>query len=328
VQDSSKDRDDYRQAIRYLLGELTGSDAEAFEQRYLADQDTFELLEAVEEDLIEDYLRDGLSPGDKSLFELRYASRSENRQKIEFAKELLRCAAPEQSQPAPSADLATPPPPVEAPKTTPISRQRLGPRSPSRPFAIAAAAALVLLAGVAIWLGISLTRLASRLAAEQQERARLERAEQDLRTQLETAQNNNQALSNELQKVQDQLRALEQRGSTGSIVSLLLWPSSVRGAGHPAEARLDPGVARLDLQLALNDLDFDLYRVTVRQLSGGVIWTANALKPNSAVKGKILKLSLPAANLKPGLHVVTLEGVSPSGQTSYAGEYSFTVTRP
>jgi hypothetical protein len=65
--------------VSYVLGELVGERAEEFERRYLGDQDTFEVLEAVEEDLIEEY----------ELFERRYMSRPENREKIEFARVLL-----------------------------------------------------------------------------------------------------------------------------------------------------------------------------------------------------------------------------------------------
>jgi hypothetical protein len=75
--------------VSYVLGELVGERAEEFERRYLGDQDTFELLEAVEEDLIEEYLRGGLSADVRELFERRYMSRPENREKIEFARALL-----------------------------------------------------------------------------------------------------------------------------------------------------------------------------------------------------------------------------------------------
>ncbi|MGH9762473.1 MAG: hypothetical protein ACREDR_36515, partial [Blastocatellia bacterium] len=103
---SSKDEEQYREIVNYLFGELADKQAEEFEQQYLADQETFELLEAIEEDLIEDYLSGTLPETDRLLFEQRYLPKPENREKIDFAKKFLHCASLERVETERSAQVA------------------------------------------------------------------------------------------------------------------------------------------------------------------------------------------------------------------------------
>ncbi|HWX40843.1 MAG TPA: hypothetical protein VN345_06800, partial [Blastocatellia bacterium] len=246
--------------VSYLLGELTGDKAEEFEQQYLADQDTFELLEAVEEELIEDYLRGALSPAERVLFERRYMSRPENQEKIEFARNLLESLS-DKLEPAPSPE---PSPheadstwhrlqPVQSPKPSPPEPEsalhRLKPVPPpvqsrsisARYVFYSVAASLVFGIAVAICL-LAISRMNARLAAADRQQARLEQEAEDLRARLEAEQGNNKALADQLQSVQDQLKSLQQRGASGSVLSLILQPLMTRGATESGpQIPLKPG---------------------------------------------------------------------------------------
>jgi hypothetical protein len=67
--------------------------------------------------------------------------------------------------------------------------------------------------------------------------------------------------------------------------------------------------------------DYQSYRATIRRLSGGTIPRPGTLRRS----GKYVSVKLSAEVLKPGVYRITLEGIAPDGNPSYAGEYNFTV---
>ncbi|HKV38639.1 MAG TPA: hypothetical protein VJX67_05465 [Blastocatellia bacterium] len=360
MQDSFKDEEQYREVVDYLLGELKDEDAEQFEQRYLSDQDTFEYLESVEEDLIEDFLSSRLGAHDRLLFEQRYLPRPENREKIDFAKKLLACILPEpesedsrlessgpqRDQPN-KTDQAQEGTPSEVQKKTnghePVSvntKLDFGASRPSIParkswiysrgFAAAAAVALLVLV---VYLTVDVRRLHNRLASIEQTKARLEQTERELQNRLEAEQGNNKQLSEELERIKDQLKTLEPKGTGGAggigstIVSLFLPLNGTRSSSHSHPVRLPPGTATLDLKLGLTRLDLVACQATVRQLTGGVVESARNLKPSRTSSGAVVEVKVPAIGLKPGDYIVTLDGTTASGEPAFAGECSFTVIR-
>ena len=66
----------------FLLGKLTDEDRERIEGLFLTDSQTRERVLALEQDLVDDYLEDGLSQGDKERFVSRYARTDEQRRKL------------------------------------------------------------------------------------------------------------------------------------------------------------------------------------------------------------------------------------------------------
>jgi hypothetical protein len=66
----------------FLLGKLTGEDRERIEGWFLTDSQMSERVLALEQELIDDYLEDGLSQGDKERFVSRYARTDEQRRKL------------------------------------------------------------------------------------------------------------------------------------------------------------------------------------------------------------------------------------------------------
>ena len=63
----------------FLLGKLTDEDREKIEGLFLTDSQARERVLALEQDLVDDYLEDGLSQGDKVRFVSRYARTDEQR---------------------------------------------------------------------------------------------------------------------------------------------------------------------------------------------------------------------------------------------------------
>ena len=72
----------------YLLGWLSDQETSELESEYMADETRFEEILAVEDDLRDAYARSELSSSDREAFEKRFLVLPEQRQKLEFAKVL------------------------------------------------------------------------------------------------------------------------------------------------------------------------------------------------------------------------------------------------
>ena len=74
--------------IRYLLGRLPENQQIEIEERAFEDPSLLQTIQNVENDLIDEYVRGGLSFRDRRQFELRFMASAERRRKVEFAKAL------------------------------------------------------------------------------------------------------------------------------------------------------------------------------------------------------------------------------------------------
>src|SRR6185503_3994854 len=78
---------------RYLLGELSEAQQVEIEDRAFADKDYLASITAVENDLIDEYVRHELSDADRRKFESRFLASAERWKRVEFAKALARVPA-------------------------------------------------------------------------------------------------------------------------------------------------------------------------------------------------------------------------------------------
>src|SRR5829696_7628965 len=89
----------------FLLGKINDEERERIEDLYLTDSQTRERVLALEQDLIEDYLENSLTPEDKARFLLRYAQTDEQQRKLRITKSIKDWAIKEAR--APEAAAAT-----------------------------------------------------------------------------------------------------------------------------------------------------------------------------------------------------------------------------
>ena len=80
------------QLTRYLLGELTEEQQAEIEERAFRDRRYLLEIEAVECDLIDDYVRGALSEVQRRQFEERFLASAERRRKLKFAQALRSVA--------------------------------------------------------------------------------------------------------------------------------------------------------------------------------------------------------------------------------------------
>lgn len=73
---------------RYLLGELSESDQQAFEEAYFRDAALFEQVAIVETELIDDFVRGRLDESIRARFETQYLAEGRRRERVKFAEAL------------------------------------------------------------------------------------------------------------------------------------------------------------------------------------------------------------------------------------------------
>ncbi|HEX5705178.1 MAG TPA: hypothetical protein VFX97_18405 [Pyrinomonadaceae bacterium] len=142
-----------RQTIRdYLLGDLVGEQQTQFEERLLASDTVYEELVMIEDELIDEYLHEGLSARERESFESHFLAAPEHQEKLRFARTFTKYVTAE----GPKYQLATDERVAEEPPTK-ISRPSsrwfgfLPIRNPIYGYALTAALVLVVV-GVT-WLG-------------------------------------------------------------------------------------------------------------------------------------------------------------------------------
>lgn len=76
-----------QQAIReYLLGQLSSEQLSEFEERLLTDDDVLQELEIVEDEMVDEYLREELTPADRAGFESHFMAAPQHCEKLAFAR--------------------------------------------------------------------------------------------------------------------------------------------------------------------------------------------------------------------------------------------------
>lgn len=77
---------------RFLLGALSEEEEIRVENEYFTNPERFEEMEAAENDLIDTYVRGGLSGSERQLFRIRYLNSPARRSKVDFARALNEVA--------------------------------------------------------------------------------------------------------------------------------------------------------------------------------------------------------------------------------------------
>lgn len=80
---------DDQQIRRYLLAELEGYERTAFDEEILGNDEFFEVVQAVEDELIDEYVLEDLSPAERERFETYFLTTADRRRRTELAR-LLR----------------------------------------------------------------------------------------------------------------------------------------------------------------------------------------------------------------------------------------------
>lgn len=313
---------------RYLIGDLPEEQQVEIEDRAFADKEYLALVTAVENDLIDEYVRGELSKVDQQKFESRFLASAERRKRVEFAKALARV-----------------PVAATAPERTVISEPNrwswrdslyafISGLNPAAKFAVAAVM-LVLLVGGA-WLLTETLRLRSQLTQLQaQNQARQNELQHQVDAERRRNEELNARLTQEKQQREQSDESLRQISETGSetparpvIASLTLLPGLSRGDGGKSSLNLAADARLVRLRIGIDpDEPYKTFAVELRTATGRQVWTRENLTARTRGRARAVSLTLPASALKSGDYELRLSGRQEGGESEDVGFYYFDVKK-
>jgi hypothetical protein len=279
---------------KYLLGQASAEDQRTIEQRLMTEQDYYDQLLKMEEELTDTYVRGELKAPDKEAFEKHFLCSPERQRNLEFARALNRYL------------LAN-----EQPPTTQLRWYG----GTGKIALLCAVLVLAILSGV-LW--HKTAQLNEKLALSELQRSQAEQREKTLEQQLEHLQ---QSKTN-----QPNLPPVPHPADQ-DLLSLVLTPGINRGADHVPTAVLRPDKSRLLLRLKVQDISRGSYLAELQTLEGKAIWTRSGLKAQPASNGGLVEVVLPASNLGQSDYLLVLSVAAPDGSVNKVATYYFRVQK-
>jgi hypothetical protein len=258
----------------YLLGELTGEEAERLEGRLLAEDDLFELSEAVEADLLEEYAQGSLAPAERERVQRRLASSPRGRERLAMTRALRLLAAGGSGRGA----------------ILPFVPHAREPARPRLRWIVALAAGLLVAAGLA-WLALVRPPVAQRVAERPAPPlAPVPRAHEVPKAPAPPAPT----------VAPEPVKAVFQ-------LSLL----SLRGAESREKLRVPADAGTVELQISVEGMeDFQTFHLTVRDRNGKIAKEERGLKPRTLKGARAIVLDLPADLLPAGKYEIQPQGLA------------------
>jgi hypothetical protein len=302
---------------RFLLGELPEADQTAIERELLADREKFEQVCAVEDDLIDSYLRKKMSRGDLERFEIHYLASQYNRERVASAQILIaeidRIARGR----------------VTAGETDGYWwKQYLDSIHWPQPALGVALVLAILFASGALWLYLERARLLGEIAKIENE-ARVERAsfkerqqELELRNQgLERARaDERQRYEESRAALEEQLR-IQQPSLNIAVLSFLLTPAPVRGEKTQPSLTLPLLTGRVRFLMELNSYGYAGYQVSLQTVEGREILRGPAGKLRLGKNREFASLTIQAGKLTTNDYILILSGQTADGREEEIDRY-------
>jgi hypothetical protein len=294
---------------RYLLGDVSEEEQVQLEEQFFADDERYQQLVALEDELRYDYAQGTLNPRQRGLFEKRFLTAPAEQKKVELAKAVLLKTREEAAR-------------LKAePETKRSWWQAFAGFFTLRPMPLATAAAA--LCAIAFF---------SETVHLRRELNQLEIHSGEQQKAAQVAMNQQKALGDargrELQQERNRREQLEQDAakpkpaSAPLVLAFALSPGLVRDAEGPKRLRIPPDAdsVKLKLDLKAADRSVDL-RASLQNLDNQELWSQDVRATASGVV-----LTLPARVLAPGDYVIELKSRAVD-EPARAGEYYFTVVQ-
>lgn len=317
--------------VGYLLGLATEMEQGQVETRYFRDQDFYEQVLALEDELICDYLSNELTGTERRRFEEHFLQTAHRRKKFQATRKLMAYLA-DQGVAARGASPAISTRPVTKTQTTNPATGGLldslgGLLAPKLALGwMAAATAVLLVCG--FWLTGKITNLRQSLRQSESERIALQQQRENLRgtasrQRAEVAAKRDEAnsLSELVASGANTLSASMERHVPSMTPILKLSLATARSANKPADLRLSK---EIQATLIAISLESDLSEASRYQVKMRAVETSSPTWQWEAVpQSRQLMLEIPTHSLAAGLYSLTVKRIeAPRSETESAeGEF-------
>jgi hypothetical protein len=282
----------------YLLGDLSGKDCTAVEDRLFLDHNFFETIQFHEDELIDDYIHGNLSAREKTLFETNFLASPRRKERLKTALAL-------------DAYIAQQVPPQA--RSNWLTRFRITQKGAFLPrLAFAACMLAIILAGLVVSIKLHRQRESAE-AVRQLSAPPQETGDSHERANLPATETNARTPALPGARI----------GQSADVASLVLPPGLVRGnEEHILEIRKDVRVVRLLLE-ATYELPAGDYAVVIHNVSNVHVWTKNLQLTRT--QRPPLQLDIPVEVLPLGTYTVSLSKTGSDAVSYPPIEYAFVV---
>lgn len=297
---------------KFLLGELSESERAALEDRVLSDDDFFEQLLVVEDDLIDAYVRNELPARERKLFEARFQAGPQNLERLEFAKTLRRSFGERPGSTRSNAEAGS------------WWQTLVNDLRGNRSLAWATAVVLVAVALGGIWIFINRSQL-----ERPNEQALNQQPPTDPSPVVQQSDNANASgqgstTPSPLPVPSPSLDKTSRESNKPVVATFLLTPGILRDAGSSRDLVVPPGTTHVSFQLPLEQGSgdgFRKYHLSLSLADGRKIWSG-VVKP---IGDRTFELTLPVRHFQRGDYVIELKGATATGDFESVAEYSFRI---
>src|SRR5262249_55725723 len=217
--------------VQYLLGSLPEEETERFDELCFVDDEFAERMSAVENDLVDTYVRGELSSRKLERFDSYYLASPRRREKVKIARAFQIHA--ERAVAAGQVVFAPEPPRMKTTSVNLFPQWTLLPGFGAIPRLVLTAAAVLGLVGVG-WTVFELSRLRGQVDQAQANRIALEQREKELRELLERQRRASSETEKELKIMREEKDRLERQ------VALERQIAKSQSPALPANLRIDP----------------------------------------------------------------------------------------
>ena len=282
--------------VRYLLGELPPAEADTLDERSVVDPDFFDHLEAVENDLVDGFIREELSPDLRDRFTRGYLAAGPRAEKLRFASALRRAGrAHDESLAKPQARTATVLP--------------MKPRA-SKPVPwLLPVAATIAVVGLGVWFLPQNQDLPTDTPATQQ-----------------ATRDPQPASPGPAQPAAPPADAPPPTRQETLFAFTLSAPR--RGIDDRATITLPATAESVTLRAELEMDDFPRYRAILKDpASDRVLWRSSPLTVESQGAARVVPVMIPARHFATQRYFLELEGVTDAGAAEPIATYAFRAVR-
>ncbi len=305
---------------KYLLGDVSSEEQESVDLWLMSSEDGYELLEAAEDDLIDDVLAGRLQKQDLDRFNSVFLNAPERQRKFQFSRAFRRVIATAQ----PVLDASPSPHPASA-----WQQLRDAFRfQPALAYGICALTVLMLL--VTSWSLVQVTELQRQLRSSNDQLAAVGRDRDDLKRQLDESQLTirtleaaNSAREGTIKTFSPSPAPIQLAANLIPDIRVNLIPGITRSANDIAKVTLTAKSTAAQFSLALLDDNFPTYGVVLANADSREIWTRTKLAASATRDGKAVVFIVPVEILPNGDYSFSLSGIPPSGTPENIGKYYF-----
>jgi hypothetical protein len=331
-----KERYNEQMMVQYLLGSLSEEETERVEELGFIDDEFAVQLSAVENDLVDAYVRGKLSGEKLERFNSHYLASSKRRKKVKTAQLLQTYAE----------DAVTTGKVEDAPglSQTNAKSDRPFPRLTHLPFTfprlVLTTAAIMIMVGIG-WMIVELSRLRSQVEQAQERHIALEQREKELQGMLEQQRSASSAIEKELERVREEKDRLERQmalerqtaQSPTLLANLRFVPfklvAPARTTGQVTTLTMPSGIDYVVLQVELDPDDYPRYNAVLLTQPGKkpAGFRREKLKTKALGESKVIEIIIPATLLKPQAYLLEVTGISDRGVVEGERGYPFRVVK-